>query len=31
MFYVYQILNKKNGKKYIGQTDDKERRKYQHF
>lgn len=31
MFYVYQILNKKNGKKYIGQTDDKDKRKYKHF
>lgn len=31
MFYVYQILNKKNGKKYIGQTDNKDVRKYQHF
>ena len=31
MFYVYQILNKKNGKKYIGQTDDIDDRKYQHF
>lgn len=31
MFYVYQILNKKNGKKYIGQTDDIDDRKYNHF
>lgn len=29
--YVYQILNKKNGKKYIGQTIDKDAREYQHF
>ena len=30
MFYVYEFCNKENGKKYIGKTNDIDKRKYQH-
>lgn len=29
--YIYFIINKVNGKRYVGQTTDFSRRKYTHF